>query len=85
MQICIRVGGNDTEEGERNRNKLNEIYDDFWEKLEWKLWIEKNFRYTKDVMTSKNNIAYTNIRCQAVAKEVRKKLNKNINMNLARF
>ena len=27
-------------------------------------------------MTSKNNIAYTNIRCQAVANEVRKRLNK---------
>ena len=40
------------------------------------MWIEKNFRYTKDVMTSKNTIAYTNIRCQAVANEVRKRLNK---------
>ena len=77
LQICKRVGGKDTEEGERNRNKLNEIYDDFWgTDLDWKLWIEKHFRYTKDVMTSKNNIAYTNIRCQAVANEVRTRLNK---------
>ena len=76
LQICKRVGGKDTEEGERNRTKLNEIYDDFWEKdLDWKLWIEKHFRYTKNVMTSKNNIAYTNKRCQAVANEVRKRLN----------
>ena len=44
--------------------------------LDWKLRIENDFRYTKDVMTRKNNIAYTNIRCQAVANEVRKKLNK---------
>ena len=80
LQICKRVGGKDTEEGERNRTKLNEIYDDFWETyLDWKLWIETPFSYTKDVMTSKNNIAYTvytNIRCQAVATEVRKRLNK---------
>ena len=47
--------------------------------MDWKLWIEAPFSYTKDVMTSKNNIAYTvytNIRCQAVANEVRKRLNK---------
>jgi len=44
--------------------------------LDWKLRIENDFRYTKDVMTRKNNIAYTNIRCQAVANEVRKRLNK---------
>jgi len=44
--------------------------------LDWKLWIEAPFSYTKDVMTSKNTIAYTNIRCQAVANEVRKRLNK---------
>ena len=53
---------------------------DFWETyLDWKLWIEAPFSYTKDVMTSKNNITYTvytNIRCQAVANEVRKRLNK---------
>ena len=29
LKICKRVGGKDTEEGERNRKKLNEIYDDF--------------------------------------------------------
>ena len=71
LQICKRVGGKDTEE-------LNEIYDDFWETyLDWKLWIETPFSYTQ--MTSKNNIAYTvytNIRCQTVANEVRKRLNK---------
>ena len=62
MQICKRVGRKDTEKGERNRKKLNEIYDGFWETdLDWKLWIENHFGYTKDVMTSKNNIAYTNI------------------------
>ena len=44
--------------------------------MDWKLRIENSFRYTKDLMTSKNNIAYTNIRCQAVANEVRKRLNK---------
>ena len=65
LKICKRVGGKDTEEGERNRNKLNEIYDDFWERdMDMTQWIEKHFRYTKDVMLSENNIAYTNIRCQ---------------------
>eukprot|EP00438_Fugacium_kawagutii_P004546 Skav222288 [mRNA] locus=scaffold807:301469:304798:- [translate_table: standard] len=77
LKICKRVGGKDTEEGERNRKKLNEIYDDFWEKdMEITPWIEKHFRYTKDVMLSENNIAYTNIRCQAVANEIRRRLNK---------
>ena len=44
LQMCKTVGGKDTEEGERNRKKLNEIYDGFGEKdLDWKLWIEKKF------------------------------------------
>ena len=77
LKICKRVGGKDTEEGERNRKKLDEIYNDFWERdMDMQQWIEKHFRYTKDVMLSENNIAYTNIRCQAVANEIRRRLNK---------
>eukprot|EP00438_Fugacium_kawagutii_P021104 Skav205927 [mRNA] locus=scaffold123:1068999:1070066:+ [translate_table: standard] len=77
LKICKRVGGKDTEEGERNRKKLDMIYDDFWiHNMDMKEWIEKHFKYTKDVMNSKHNIAYTNIRCQAVANEVRKRLGK---------
>ena len=30
LKICKRVGGKDTEAGERNRKKLDEIYDDLW-------------------------------------------------------
>ena len=61
LKICKRVGGTDTEEGERNRKKLNEIYDDFWiNKMAVEEWIVKHFKFTKDGMKSRNNIAYTN-------------------------
>ena len=77
LKICKRVGGKDTEEGERNRKKLNEIYDDFWvKKMAVEEWIVKHFKFTKDVMKSRNNIAYTNIRCEAVSNEIRKRLGK---------
>ena len=39
-------------------------------------WILKHFKMTRDVMTSANNIAYTNMRCQAVSSEVRRRLGK---------
>ena len=39
-------------------------------------WILKHFKMTKDVMQSENNIAYTNMRCQAVSTEVRRRLGK---------
>ena len=77
LKICKRVGGKDTEHGERNREKLNQIYTDWWIKeMPLKEWIEKHFKYTDDIMISENNIAYTNLRCQAVSNEIRKKLNK---------
>ena len=77
LKICKRVGGKDTEEGDRNRRKLDMMYDDFWIKnMNVKEWISKHFKFTNDVMMSENNIAYTNIRCQAVANEVRKRLGK---------
>ena len=77
LKICKRVGGKDTEEGERNRKKLDEIYDDLWHKnMDIYDWIVKHFKFTRDVMQSENNIAYTNMRCQAVSSEVRKRLGK---------
>ena len=77
LKICKRVGGKDAEEGERNRRKLDDIYDDLWIKdMRIKDWIEKHFKFTNDVMASEKNTAYTNIRCQAVASEVRKRLGK---------
>ena len=39
-------------------------------------WILKHFKMTKDVMQSENNIAYTNMRFQAVSTEVRRRLGK---------
>ena len=37
LKICKRVGGKDTEEGDRNRKIIDEMYDDFWlHKLEIK-------------------------------------------------
>ena len=45
LKICKRVGGKDTEHGERNRKKLDEIYDDWWIKeMPLKEWIEKHFK-----------------------------------------
>ena len=77
LKICKRVGDKDTEEGERNRKKLDEMYDDWWiKKIDVEEWILKHFKMTRDVMTSENNIAYTNMRCQAVSSEVRSRLGK---------
>ena len=77
LKICKRVGGKDTEEGERNRKTLDEIYDDWWmNKMDVEEWILKHFKMTKNVMQSDNNIAYTNMRCQAVSTEVRRRLGK---------
>ena len=71
------MGDRDTEEGETNRKKLNEMYDDWWvKKMDVEEWILKHHKMTRDVMTSENNIAYTNMRCQAVSSEVRRRLNK---------
>ena len=77
LKICKRVGDKDTEEGERNRKKLDEMYHDWWvKKMDVYDWILKHFKFTRDVMQSENNIAYTNMRCQAVSSEVRRRLGK---------
>lgn len=77
LKICKRVGGKDTEAGERNRKKLDDIYDDLWIKdMKISDWVAKHFKFTTDIMVSENNIAHTNIRCQALAHEVRKRLGK---------
>ncbi len=77
LKICKRVGGKDTEEGERNRQKLDDIYNDLWEEdMEIGKWLKKHFKPTNDVMTSEHHIAYTNQRCQAVSNEIRKRLGK---------
>ena len=76
LTICKRVGGKDTEEGDRNRKIINDMYDDFWiHKLPMEDFIIKhNLLTTDDIMASEHNIAYTNIRCRNVASEVRKRL-----------
>ena len=77
LKISKRVGDGNTEEGEINRKKLNEMYDDWWAKeMDVEEWILKHHKMTRDVMTSENNIAYTNMRCQAVSSEVRRRLGK---------
>ena len=74
LTVCKRVGGKDTEEGNRNRKKLDEMYDDIWiKKMSLEKWIVKHFKKTNDIMKSENHIAYTNARCQAVSNEIRKK------------
>jgi len=59
------------------RNKLDKMYDDlFVKEMDVEEWILKYHKMTRDVMTSANNIAYTNMRCQAVSSEVRRRLGK---------
>ena len=70
LKICKRVG-------EEDRIKLDEMYNDFWERnMSLKDFIEKYFRYTSKINPEHMNIAYTNIRCKSVSDEVRKKLGK---------
>ena len=76
LTICKRVGAKDTEEGDRNRKIIYDMYDDFWiHKLPMEEFIRKHHGLTTDdIMASEHNIAYTNIRCRNVASEVRKRL-----------
>ena len=70
LKICKRVG-------EEDRIKLDEMYNDFWERnMPLRDFIEKYFRYTSKINPEHMNIAYTNIRCKSVSDEVRKKLGK---------
>ena len=70
LKICKRVG-------EEDRIKLDEMYNDFWERnMPLRDFIEKYFRYTSKINPEHMNIAYTNIRCKSVSDEVRRKLGK---------
>ena len=75
LEVCKRVGAKDSEEGDRNREIINNMYNDFWEsKLPIQDIIPKYFETTDDIMASEHNIA--NIRCRNVANEIRNRLNK---------
>ena len=75
--ICKRVGAKDSEEGDINREIINNMYNDFWVKmLPVEEIIPKYFETTDDIMASEHNIAYTNIRCRNVTNEIRNRLNK---------
>ena len=77
LEVCKRVGAKDSEEGDRNREIIDNMYNDFWEsKLPIQDIIPKYFETTDDIMASEHNIAYTNIRCRNVANEIRNRLNK---------
>ena len=77
LEVCKRVGAKDSEEGDRNREIINNMYNDFWEsKLPIQDIIPKYFETTDDIMASEHNIAYTNIRCRNVVNEIRNRLNK---------
>ena len=77
LEVCKRVGAKDSEEEDRNREIINNMYNDFWEsKLPIQDIIPKYFETTDDIMASEHNIAYTNIRCRNVANEIRNRLNK---------
>ena len=68
LEVCKRVGAKDSEEGDRNREIVNNVYNDVWEnKLPIQDITPKYFEITDDIMASEHNIAYTNIRCRDVA------------------
>ena len=76
LKICKRVGAKDSVEGERNRKILNDMYNDWWENnIPRKEFILKYSYLTDDIMASEHNIAYTNMRCENVANEIRDRLN----------
>ena len=76
LKICKRVGAKDSAEGERNRKILNDMYNDWWENnIPRKEFILKYSYLTDDIMASEHNIAYTNMRCENVANEIRDRLN----------
>ena len=70
------VSGKDAEEGDRNRRKLDDLCDDFW------IFICRSKIGQRSILKHEwyngqwNNIAYTNIRCQAAGNEVRQRLGK---------
>ena len=75
--ICKRVGAKDSAEGDKNRQIISDIYDDFWQRrLPLQQIIPKYFEITDDIMASEHNIAYRNIRCRNVANEIRQRLGK---------
>ena len=77
LKVCKRVGGKDTPEGEKGKEIMRQLYDDFWViNLPIEDIIKKYFRFSSDVMDGNENIAYTNIRCRMVANEVRRRMNK---------
>ena len=77
LTICKRVGAKDTEEGDRNRKLISDIYDDFWVyKLPLKDIPPKYCEITDDIMASEHNLAYRNIRCRTVSTEIRNRLGK---------
>ena len=77
LTICKRVGAKDSIEGDKNREIIKTMYEDFWDKeLPVEEIIPKYFETTDDIMASEHNIAYTNIRCRNVANEIRSRLNK---------
>ena len=56
LNICKRVGDKDTE-GERNRRKLDEMYNDWWiEKMKYRDWIAKHFKMTTDIIVREHSI-----------------------------
>lgn len=56
---------------------MNELYDDMWiKRLSVIERIHKCFKMTDDIMTSDNDISYTNLRGPAVSVEIRKGLGK---------
>ena len=75
LTICKRVGAKDSEEGERNRAIVNDMYADFWKNtLPTNDIIPKYFEITDDIMASEHNITYTNLRCRSVSNEIRDRL-----------
>ena len=63
--------------GQEDKDKLSNIYDDiFINKVKTKDLIEKYFKYTDDIQTHNNNIAYLNDTCKEVSNEIRRRQNR---------
>ena len=77
LQICKRLGAKNDPKAEKNRETLNNMYDDMWlNKLEINDFVHKYFKTTDNPMASERNIAYTNIRCLNVSNYIREQLGK---------
>ena len=80
LKICKRL------HTEEDKQKLNNIKADIFEnKISTTKLIEKYFRYTNEIASSKYNIAYLNKTCKNVSSEIRKLENRKSEYEVGEF